>query len=104
MAGTEEEYIVVFEYKETAGAYAGCRFRTSFDSEADYKASSPVPELTVVAAGVSEEESLRLCGQASLISQVRATMTDAGFGTEHYDPEYARLVTGFLIADRYAKR
>ncbi len=98
------DYWVVYEYTDGEPSYAGCRFRTSFESEAQYKADSPVPNLIVVAAGVSEEESLRLCGQVSLIAQVRASMVDAGYGTEHFDPEYARLMTGLLFSDKFGPR
>lgn len=97
MSDQDSAYYVVFEYTESAGAYAGNRFRTSYDSEASFAAAVHPDNLIVVGKGVTEAESLRLCEEVSPGNKVAATLYEAGLGTEHFDPEYAGLMIGLLM-------
>lgn len=81
------DYLVVFEYTEGADAYAGTRFFTSFDSEADFKAEPTYPNTIVVEQGIDADEAERLCGEVPLVNQLNASLSEIGYGSLAYSPD-----------------
>lgn len=97
MADGNPDYLVVYEYTEAAGVYAGNRFRTPFASKEEFDQFELPENLKVVVEGVSDAESLRLCEEVPVRNKIDATLFEAGIGTEHFDPEYAGTMVRLMI-------
>lgn len=70
-------YIVVFEYTEVAGEYRGCRYWTLFDSKEEFELQDPSDDILPIGEGITEEEAISLCLQASIGSMIRAVQAES---------------------------
>ena len=92
-------YTVVLQYNKAAGAYAGVRTISAFDSKKEFDAwwiKSGRNEYLLAASGVNEAEAQRLCQQQPLHNLVRAVVSDATdrrTGRVHLELAQMRMMT-----------
>jgi hypothetical protein len=95
-------YNVVFEYTSKAGSYAGARYRTPFPSEEEFlKHKSEIEaegSRTIVAQGVTDAESLRLCEQGFVGAGFRVAEEASCYGTDNYNLELHQAVLAPVLA------
>lgn len=96
------DYMVVFEYTSKARSYAGARYRTSFASEEEFLKHKPEIEAEgsriIVAHGLTDAESLRLCERGSVGAGFRVAEEASGYGTDSYSLEMHQAVLAPVLA------
>lgn len=82
MTAEIQGFNVVFEYTEKAGHYAGGRYWTSYPSEEEFNKKflpkiSKASRARVYAAGVTDEEAIKLCGDSNFIVAIRVAVGES---------------------------
>ncbi len=100
-------YHVVYEYMSTAGSSAGLRYRVGFEDEAAFRENDhsvgPDAEVHIVARGVSDAESLRLCEMVPMQKHVRAAIANSKMSDGRVDGEVLALELGQLAFAKIGK-